>query len=215
MKTLALCSGIAIFFLTGCAGQASGEAATPTPSATSTGYSSASASPEAPDPVVSEPTGEASVPAIDPGATPIRVESIECDGGDLGMSIAAQPMASGAGSFFSEITFTNTSGDTCFIEGPPSIFNLADSATGAVVGKRAPDSGVPEVVQLAPGASAYSTIHFSNAGAYDCDTAVADVAKVSPPNWDSSRTITLELPVTVCNTPATYKVSWISATSLF
>lgn len=124
-------------------------------------------------------------------------------------------MASGAGSFYSEITFTNTSADACLVEGPPSIFNLADSATGMVVGKRAADSGLPEVVQLAPGGSAYSTIHFSNAGAYSCDTAVADVAIVSPPNWDSSRTITLESPVTVCNTPATYNVSWISATSLF
>jgi hypothetical protein len=165
--------------------------------------------------VESEPTDEASVTAIDPDVTPIPGEAAECGGDDLDISIAAQPMASGAGSFFSEITFTNTSGDDCLVEGPPSIFNLADSATGAVVGKRAADSGMPEVVQLAPGASAYSTIHFSNAGAYDCATAVADVAKVSPPNWDSSRTITLESPVTVCNTPATYNVSWISATSLF
>ena len=128
-------------------------------------------------------------------------------------------MASGAGSFYSEITFTNTSGDTCLVEGPLSNFNLAHSATGAVVGKRAADSGLPEVVQLPPGASAYSTIHstihFTNAGAYDCETAVADVAYVSPPNWDSSRTITLESPVTVCTTPATYSVSWITATSLF
>jgi len=124
-------------------------------------------------------------------------------------------MASGAGSFYSEITFTSTSSDSCLVEGPPSIFNLADSATGAVLGKRAADSGLPEEVQLAPGASAYSTVHFTNAGAYDCETAVADVAYVSPPNWDSSRTITLESPVTVCNTPATYSVSWISATSLF
>lgn len=210
-RTSALCSGIAvIFFLTGCAGQVSGEAEPSTPSPPF-----ASASPEAPDPVESEPTDEASVTAIDPDVTPIPGEAAECGGDDLDISIAAQPMASGAGSFFSEITFTNTSGDDCLVEGPPSIFNLADSATGAVVGKRAADSGMPEVVQLAPGASAYSTIHFSNAGAYDCATAVADVAKVSPPNWDSSRTITLESPVTVCNTPATYNVSWISATSLF
>ena len=215
-KMSARCSGIAvIFFLTGCAGQVSGEAASTTPSPTSTGYPSASASPVAPDPGESEPTGEASVPAIDPDVTPMPAGAAECDGDNLGISIAAQPMASGAGSFFSEITFTNTSGDACWVEGPPSIFNLADSATGAVVGKRAADSGMPEVVQLAPGASAYSTIHFSNAGAHNCDTAVADVAYVSPPNWDSSRTITLESPVTVCNTPATYRVSWISATSLF
>lgn len=198
-KISALCSGIAvIFFLTGCAGQVSGAAASSAPSPISTGYPSASASPVAPDPRESEPAGAA-----------------ECDGDNLDISIAAHPMASGAGSFYSEITFTNTSGDACLVEGPPSIFNLADSATGAVLGKRAADSGLPEVVQLAPGASAYSTIHFTNAGAYGCDTAVADVAKVSPPNWDSSRTITLESPVTVCNTPATYSVSWISATSLF
>jgi hypothetical protein len=141
------------------------------------------------------------------------LEAAECAGDDPGISIAAPPMASGAGSFFSEITFTNTSGDNCFVEGPPSIFNLADSAKGAVVGKRAAVSGMSEVVQLAPGSSAYSTIHFSNPGAHDCDTAVADVAEVSPPNWDSSRTITLECTVTVCNTPATYAVSWVSATS--
>jgi hypothetical protein len=169
----------------------------------------------APDPGESEPTGEASAPAIDPRVSPAPAEAAECDGGDVGISITAQPMASGMGSFYSEITFTNTGTDACFVEGPPSVFNLADSATGGVVGKRATDSGLPEVVQLAPGASAYSTIRFSNPGAYDCDTAIADVAKVSPPNWDSSRTITLERPVTVCKTPDTYTVSWISATSSF
>ncbi|WP_241990884.1 DUF4232 domain-containing protein [Cryobacterium gelidum] len=168
-----------------------------------------------PDPGESEPTGEASVPAIDADVTPMPGGAAECDGDNLGISIAAQPMASGAGSFFSEITFTNTGGDACWVEGPPSIFNLADSAAGAVVGKRAADSGMPEVVQLASGASAYSTIHFSNAGACDCDTAVANVATVIPPNWDSSRSIMLDSPVIVCNAPATYKVSWISATSLF
>jgi len=52
--------------------------------------------------------------------------------------------ASGAGSFYSEITFASTSGDARLVEGPPSSFNLADSATGAVVGKRAADSGLPE-----------------------------------------------------------------------
>ncbi|MDJ0348004.1 DUF4232 domain-containing protein [Cryobacterium sp. PH29-G1] len=202
-KTPALCAGfIVIFFLTGCSGQVSGAAATSPPSPSSTRHpsasQSASPSPEMPGPAESEPVGAA-----------------ECDGDNLDISIAAQPMASGAGSFYSEITFTNTSGDTCLVEGPLSIFNLADSATGAVVGKRAEDNGLPEVVPIAPGASAYSTIHFTNAGAYDCETAVADVAYVSPPNWDSSRTITLESPVTVCNTPATYSVSWISATSLF
>ncbi|MDJ0375914.1 DUF4232 domain-containing protein [Cryobacterium sp. PH31-L1] len=180
----------------------SGAAATPPPSPSSTGQPSASPSafpsPETPGPAESESAGAA-----------------ECDGNSLDISIAAQPMASGAGSFYSEITFTNTSSDTCLVEGPPSIFNLADSATAAVLGKRAADSGLIEVVPLAPGASAYSTIHFTNAGAYDCETAVADVAYVSPPNWDSSRTIALESPVTVCNTPATYNVSWISATSLF
>ncbi|TFC24583.1 DUF4232 domain-containing protein [Cryobacterium sp. TMT1-3] len=202
-KTSALCAGLTvIFFLTGCSGQVSGAAGTSVPSPSSTGHRSASPSaspsPVTPAPAESEPAGAA-----------------ECDGNNLDISIAAHPMASGAGSFYSEITFTNTSSDTCLVEGPLSIFNLADSATGAVVGKRAADSGLPEEVQLAPGASAYSTIHFTNAGAYDCETAVADVAYVSPPNWDSSRTITLESPVTVCNTPATYNVSWISATSLF
>lgn len=216
-KIAALCSGAAvILFLTGCAGPMSDAAASSAPSPSSTGYpsASASASPVAPGPAESEPAGEASVPAIDPDVTP-PAGAAECDGDNLDITIVAQPMASGAGSFYSEITFTNTSGDACLVEGPPSIFTLADSATGAIVGKRAADSGLPEVVQLEPGASAYSTIHFSNAGAYDCDTAVADVAKVSPPNWDSSRTITLESPVTACNTPATYNVSWISATSLF
>jgi len=215
-KISALCSGLAvILFLTGCAGQVNDPAGSSAPKPSSTGYPSTSASPRAPDLGESESAGETSVPAIDPDVTPMPAGAAECDGDDLDLSIAAHPMASGAGSFYSEITFNNTSGDACLVEGPPSIFNLADSATGAVLGKRAADSGLPEVVQLAPGASAYSTIHFTNSGAYGCETAVADVAQVSPPNWDSSRTITLESPVTVCNTPATYSVSWISATSLF
>jgi hypothetical protein len=249
-KFAAICSGMTVlFFLTGCAGQGSGETVSSPPAPASTGYPSASpseapevpglpevrdvpdvpevpevpdvpdepdvsAEPEASNPDEPEAIGQTTASALDPGVTPMPVETAECDGDSLGISIAAQPMASGAGSFFSEITFENISGNTCFMEGPPSIFALADSVTGAVAGQRGADSGVPETVQLAPGASAYSTIRFGNAGAYDCDTAVADVAKVSPPNYDSSRSIALESPVTVCTTPATYTVSWVSATSL-
>jgi hypothetical protein len=221
-KIPALFVGLAVVILvTSCVGQAHEDAASPTPSPGSSQTPSASASPTASVPVESAPSGQPTAPATGSAPVtgsapaPVPAEPVECDGNDLSISIESQPMASGAGSFYSELTFTNNSDATCFMEGPPSIFNLADSATGMVVGMREEDSGLPEVVQLAPGASAYSTIHFANAGAYDCDTAVADVAKVSPPNWDSSQTITLESPITVCTTPATYNVSWVSADTPF
>jgi hypothetical protein len=212
----ALSVGIAVvILLTSCVGQTNEDTLSPAHSTGNAQVPSASASPTASVPAESAPSGQPTVPAIDPEPTPVPAEPVECDGNELNISIASQPTASGAGSFYSQLTFTNNSDATCFMEGPPSIFNLADSATGMVVGMRAEDSGLPEVVQLAPGASAYSTIHFASAGAYDCDTAVADVAKVSPPNWDSSQTIELESPITVCTTPATYNVTWVSADTPF
>ncbi|MCU1406415.1 MAG: hypothetical protein JWQ43_2718 [Glaciihabitans sp.] len=171
----------------------------PAPTRESTPSSPAPAPASTDTPAVADPTGTI----------------LECDGTQLDISIAAQPTASGAGQFYSEITFTNSSDVTCFTEGPPSIFSLADSTTATPLGMLAENTGLAERVELAPGESAYSTAHFTNAGAYDCETAVADAAMVSPPNWDQSRIVLLESPITVCMTPATYSVSSLSASSLF
>jgi hypothetical protein len=146
-RTSLLLAGIAVvLILSGCSSQATGNSSSPTASPNSAGPAGSS-TPLAPDPVESEP-------AIEPDATPTNAGPVECNGTNLGISIAAQPMASGAGQFYSEITFTNITTAACFVEGPPSIFNLADSATGEIVGMRSEDSGISEVVQLAPGASA-------------------------------------------------------------
>jgi hypothetical protein len=181
-----------------------------TPSPAASAPATPSGPSAAPEPVVATPATPA-VPAAP--AEPTAPE--ECVATQLDMSIAAQPTASGMGSFYSEITFTNTSDVVCVTDGPPSIFNLVDSTSGAILGLRGSDNGLAEVVQLAPGASAFSTVHFGAAGAYDCETAVADAAIVSPPNHDQSRTLVLERPITVCVTPSTYSVSWLSARSLF
>jgi hypothetical protein len=191
---------VLLVLLTGCS-QATEQGASPVPSPSVTASQPASATPAAPDPVEEAPAAAAS--------------PTECLAEQLDIAIAAQPTASGAGQFYSEITFTNTSDVACFTDGPPSVFNMVDSASGAVLGLRGVDDGVAEVVQLAPLASAFSTVHFGSAGAYDCESAEADAAIISPPNGDQGRTIMLEQPITVCLTPSTYSVSWLSATSLF
>ena len=142
----------------------------------------------------------------------------ECTTHQLSIEITAQPASSGAGQSYSEITFTNTGETACLLLGSPSVFNLVDTRTGAVIGKRSPDEGVEERVEIEPGEVGYSTIHFSAAGAYDCETGVADGALVAPPEPQTTgpvEPIRLEQSVTVCLDPATYSVSNVASSSAF
>ena len=134
-------------------------------------------------------------------ATPTPEYDIGPDGGcdprQLDISVRSRPHDSGAGNFYWQLEYSNVSPVDCSLEGNPTIAQL--DAGGEQVGAL---SGVEQVngsgsVPLRSGATAYSIIHFSQAGNYGC--AVLDVAsiRVTIPHRDESTAVVLPVPDTI------------------
>ncbi len=217
---------VAVALLTGCAAQAPiavpamapdvasaspapSESATPAPTVTPSqaAPTQATVAPDASsgsDPVSTVPDARTAAPK----ATPT------CSGDRLDIRVERRPEASGAGQTYSEIVFSNTGDVTCTLSGVPSMLAFLDPSTGQKVGVRGTDRLTGEVVALAPGQAGYAVIHFSSTGAHDCPAVSTADARISPPQWDQSRPVTLDHAVNLCTDRSNYEVSGVSATSL-
>jgi hypothetical protein len=133
-----------------------------------------------------------------PSATPTPEFDIGPEGGcdphQLEISVHSRPQDSGAGQFYWELQFSNASAVDCNLEGNPTIVQL--DAAGGQVGAPA---GVEYVdgsgtVPLPSGATAYSIIHFSQAGNYECPMVDVASIRVTIPHRDDSTAVTLPVP---------------------
>ncbi len=99
-------------------------------------------------------------------------------------------MDSAMSQFYWNLQMTNTSDTACTLDGFPQV-TLISALTGASLG---PSTGrdSPEaqtVVEMPPGASAYSLLHLRQAGVYGCATVPVTEVAVTPPYWDTSRPV--------------------------
>ena len=122
------------------------------------------------------------------------------------MALTSRPEDSGASQFYWNLSFTNTSEIECTVTGPPSTVSLVDAGTGQSIGAPAgaedPGGLGNQTVLLAPGSTAVSILHLSQAGAYDCPLVRVDQLAVSPPNWDVTSLVNTPNEIDGCNDPS-------------
>jgi len=178
--------------LGGCGGGGSDRSSgsgTPSASAASTG--SASSTPPAPAP----PTRTSSASAAPPRGP------ASCGVGDLRFRLSGGEGA--AGSTYSTLRMTNTSGAACRTGGYGGV-SLVASRSGAPIGAPADrvEPGQRARFDLAPGASAEATLRETDAGNYPrarCRPAQAHGLRVYPP--DETRWVFVPHPTTACSSP--------------
>lgn len=181
---------VGIVLLAGCAVPAptTSGSPTPTPSPTRTATTSPTASPT--------PTATA--------------EAAACGPNQLALSLQSRPQDSGAGNFFWDLQLTNNSTVECTVEGYPAV-SLVSANSGATIGavsSAEPGRSFPvTVVPLAPGASAFSLLHLTQAGAYDCTIVPVTELAVTVPDWTDPRQATTPNPIDGCDDTSTALVS--------
>ncbi len=178
--------GVVAVVLAGCAAPA-------------TPFGSGSATPS------STPTAT-TVPSATATPTPTSTGQGECNPNQLALSLQARPGDSGAGNFFWDLQFTNTSSAECSLKGYPAV-SLVSANSGEAIGavsENEPGRFFPEaVVPLAPGASAYSLLHLTQAGAYGCTIVPVTEVAVTPPQWEASRRVATPGPIDGCDDHST------------
>ncbi len=119
--------------------------------------------------------------------------------------------------FYWNLRLTNTSDTACTLEGYPQV-RLINATTGEVAGAPARQQpGAAEsqgVVAVPPGASAYSLLHLSQAGALDCPIVPVTEVTVISPQGGLSRVVATPNRIDGCDDATTELVStgMVSAT---
>jgi hypothetical protein len=143
-----------------------------------------SASPTASTP---SPSPTASSPPTTPTPTPTSTLGPEgaCDPTQLAVTVEPRPMDSGMSHFYWNLVFTNSSGRNCSLEGNPTV--QLGSTSGAAVGNPGEPQFTegPGAVALPPGASAYSLLSFTQAGAYGCPIVPVDSLLITLPHGEA------------------------------
>jgi hypothetical protein len=108
-----------------------------------------------------------------------------CSAADLGVWVAADQTQGAAGTLYMPIEFTNLSHHACTLNGFPGVSAL--SASGRQLGSSATwDNAVkPRPVRLAPGATGYAMLAYSNVITGNCPPASKRLAaqlRVYPPD---------------------------------
>ncbi|TFC46602.1 DUF4232 domain-containing protein [Cryobacterium sp. TMT1-21] len=139
--------------------------------------------------------------------TPPRAEPGVCTRDHLALSLQARPHDSGMSSFYWDLRLTNTGSVECSVQGYP-VVTLIDSNSGETIGAV---SGVEEstvsVVPVAPGASAYSLLHLTQAGAHpDCAIVPVTALAVTLPEWDAAERVATPNPIEGCSDDSTVLV---------
>ncbi|TFC89275.1 DUF4232 domain-containing protein [Cryobacterium sp. TMT4-31] len=163
----------------------------PTPTPTPTPTPSSVPSPE--------PTGGPGSPGSpgEPGAPSA------CTTDRLSFALQERPGDSGAGSFFWDLSVTNSGAVACTATGYPRV-QLVSADTGQPIGAA---SGLeprtaPSAVLLQPGDSAFSLLHLTRAGVYGCPLIPVTELAVTPPNTDQSSRVATPNPIDGCADPA-------------
>jgi hypothetical protein len=127
--------------------------------------------------------GTAASAATQPHAAP---GIAKCTAGNLGVWVAADQSDGTAGSIYYPLEFTNLSRTTCYLYGHPGV--SAVTAAGHQLGRSARwNPGTPEVVNLAPGATAHALLQYLAVQVSPaCHPANATELKVYPPDQTSS-----------------------------
>jgi hypothetical protein len=168
---------------TGCNSSSSGSSAA---GAAATGTSTAAAA---------AGTGAAAAGAGASGATATPASAAgqagapACTAADLKAAINGAAGGGAAGSFYSDIDFTNTSSASCTLYGYPGV--SLTSASGAQIGPAATRdaSTASAVVTLAPGATAYAVLRQTDPTVYStaqCQPVTSAYLKIYPPNQTAS-----------------------------
>ena len=192
----------AVMLLAGCAppvsGPASGTATpgtTPTAGSTARTTAPATAAPSATQSATPDPAGPA-----DPGT---------CAPNQLELSLQSRPQDSGAGNFYWDLRLANTGSAACTVEGYP-VVSLVGSTSGTPIGAvSGTEPGrwyTVTVVELAPGASAYSLLHLGQAGAYSCPLVPVAALDVALPGWDTASRVPTPNPIEGCDDDSTVLV---------
>lgn len=149
------------------------------------------------------------VPTPTPTPTSTSTGRGECDADQLSISAQARPGDSGMGSFFWDLQLTNTSSGECTVEGYPAV-SLIGANSGKPIGAVSENEPgrwfTAAVVPLSPGASAYSLLHLTQAGAYGCTIVPVTELAVTPPHWDAARRVATPEPIDGCDDDSTVLV---------
>ena len=186
--TLAACGTPLIPSIEPSATPTSSPSASPTPTPSSVPSPSSTTEPDSPD---------ASGSPSEPGA------GVACTTDQLTFALQSRPMDSGMGSFFWDLSITNSGALACTADGYPSVL-LVSADTGRPIGAA---SGLearaqPSPVLLQPGESAYSLLHMSQAGAYGCALVPVTELAVTPPNTSQPSRVTTPNTIDGCNDPS-------------
>ncbi|WP_433659609.1 DUF4232 domain-containing protein [Nocardia sp. CA-128927] len=182
MRGTALVILAATLPLAACGGSTPEPAATTAPAATPSQQTS---------PVPSKPTT--------PGTTaPTDVPA--CAPANLTVSLGRRDGA--AGSIYVPIVFTNTGPTPCSLSGYPGVSLAAGSPPTPLGPEAEPATGsaTPQPVALAPTEAAHATLHYSQAGNYDCDRTPAQSLLIHAPN--QSPPVTQPFAADACTKPA-------------
>ncbi len=195
------CLAAGIVVLAGCAAPQPLSSLAPTPTPTSTSIPTPTPSPTA------TPKGTATTQPV-PTSTPSPGVAA-CGPNQLALSLQSRPQDSGAGSFFWDLQLTNNSSVECTVAGYPTV-SLISANSGAMIGAvSADDLGrwfPVAVVPLARGASAFSLLHLSQAGAHSCTVVPVTEVAVTIPDWTDPRLVTTPNPIDGCDDTSTLLV---------
>jgi hypothetical protein len=98
----------------------------------------------------------------------------------LDVSLLHRPHDSGAGSFYADVVFLNYSDVECTLQGYATV-QFVDGAGGTIGAAAAHDGAAAPALELAPGGTATTRLHFTQAGAYGCPVATASGLRVRAP----------------------------------
>ncbi|QIS15954.1 DUF4232 domain-containing protein [Nocardia arthritidis] len=135
-------------------------------------------------------TGGPSVTITNPTpVTPTPSDVPACATDDL--TVTAGRGSGAAGHIYTQLVFTNSGKAACTLFGYPGV-SLATGSPPATIGpgaERDTNSGSPQLVTLAPGAAAETTVRYAQAGNFDCTRTPAQFLLIYPPNQTASTTV--------------------------
>ena len=151
-----------------------------------------------------------SVPAPEPPSSPGSPGSpgdpraaSACTADGLAFALQERPGDSGAGSFFWDLSVTNSGAVACTANGYPTV-QLVSADTGQPIGAASglEPRAAPVALLLQPGDSAFSLLHLTRAGAYGCPLIPVTELAVTPPNTGQTGRVATPHPIDGCADPA-------------
>jgi len=144
--------------------------------------------------------------AAAPSRPAAATTAAKCTAADLEVWVAADQGNGAAGTVFYPLEFTNISKHTCTLFGHPGV--SAINSSGRQLGSPAVwDTSIrPHTVRLAPAATGYARLSYSDVITGDCpagDKVMAFELRVIPP--DQSQSVHAFWPLTACTAPGQTK----------